>query len=311
MNWKAKAYLQKFLGWLPSGNKINYLFQKYVTKNLPVSDNIFFEKIVLAKYHYDNFIKYFKCDTEKKYLDKSIFYEFGAGWDLIIPITFYAMGINHQVLIDINKKLKYKLINNTLERFRTKTEKIIQIIGDYKNSLPDFYINNLENLKELTGVEYFAPMDASNTEFEDNTFDFISNTSTFEHIPVEYIHPIILECKRIMKPGAVMSCIIDLQDHYSYFDSEISVYNFLVYSESEWKKYNHPIQFQNRLRASDYIDYFQQTGLEILEIQKVMPDDSESKILGNLKLDGKFSGYDFDDLSVKVLKVILQKNNTV
>ncbi len=303
MNWKAKAYLQKILGWLPFGNSINYFFQRKITKNLPVTEKIFTEKITLAKYHFDNFIKY----STNKITDTNVFYEFGTGWDLIIPMTFFIKGIKEQVIIDINQKLKYELINDTLKRMKNGKLKIESIIGEYLNQLPDEKITNLEKLREIFGIEYIAPMDAAKTNFRENSFDFISNTSTFEHIPEQSILSIMKECFKILKEGAIMSCVIDLQDHYSYFDNQISVYNFLQYSDKDWAKYNHPIQFQNRLRANDYINLFINAGFDIISIEKEIPDESELKILESLELNSKFSRYDLEDLSVKVLKIVLKK----
>lgn len=303
MNWKAKAYLQKILGWLPFGNSINYFFQRKVTKNLPVSEKIFYEKITLAEYHFDNFINY----SKNKITDSIVFFEFGAGWDLIIPMTYYAKGIRNQVIIDINRKLKFELINDTLRRFIANKSKIENITGEFVNQINFEEINDLKKLKESIGIEYIAPMDASKTNFADNTFDFISNTSTFEHIPEESILPIMKECRRILKDGGIMSCVIDLQDHYSYFDNNISVYNFLQFSDKEWKKYNHPIQFQNRLRANDYIDLFTRAGFDIIKMVLEWPNEIEKNQLNSINIDTKFSKYDTENLSVKVLKILLIK----
>mgnify|MGYP005832947967 CR=1 FL=1 len=303
MNWKAKAYLQKVLGWLPFGNTINYFFQRKITKNLPVSEKIFFEKVTLAKYHLDKFFKYTKNPSSGSF----VFYEFGAGWDLIIPMIYFVKGIKNQILIDINKKLKFELINDTIRRFNKNKEKIESIIGKFINQIPGVEIKNLTELEQTFGIKYLAPMDASNTFFDDNHFDFISNTSTFEHIPEQFLIPIMKECHRVLKDGAIMSCVIDLQDHYSYFDKQISVYNFLQFSDKKWAKYNHSIQYQNRLRASDYIYLFVESGFKVLEIEKELPDSSEEKELMSININKKFSNYNYEDLSVKVLKIVLKK----
>lgn len=302
MNWKVKAYLQKVLGGIPFGNSINYYFQRKVIKNLPVSDTIFFEKVTLAEYHFNNFLKF----SGNFSTESPVFYEFGAGWDLIIPMIYYVKGINNQMLTDINRKLKFELINNTLHRFKINKTKIENITGKFINQIPEREIIDLNMLKKLIGIEYFAPMNASNTIFNNNTVDFISNTSTFEHIPEPLIIPIMKECHRILKENAIMSCVIDLQDHYSYFDKKISIYNFLQFSDKEWKRYNHSIQYQNRLRASDFINAFIESGFEILKIDRELPDETEKQIIKVLKINKKFHGYSFEELSTKVLKIVLK-----
>ena len=49
--------------------------------------------------------------------------------------------------------------------------------------------------------------------------DFVSSTNTLEHIPATDIGPILAECRRLLRPDGVVSCRIDMRDHYSYFDA--------------------------------------------------------------------------------------------
>jgi hypothetical protein len=42
--------------------------------------------------------------------------------------------------------------------------------------------------------------------------------------------------------------------------------NFLQFSENEWKKYNTPMLFQNRLRHQDYREFFKSHNYKLFEI---------------------------------------------
>ena len=49
--WKQKAIVQKIISYLPFGQNINYLFQKYVTKGENLNDEYFLDRLNHAKTH--------------------------------------------------------------------------------------------------------------------------------------------------------------------------------------------------------------------------------------------------------------------
>ena len=102
MKWLLKASLQKILSNLPNSEKVNYFFQHNITKSLPVSEEKFLAKFSEAFTHWKIFLKYNYLDR----LEKSNFYEFGGGWDLIIPFTYSALGIKKQTIIDFRPNIR-------------------------------------------------------------------------------------------------------------------------------------------------------------------------------------------------------------
>jgi hypothetical protein len=90
-----------------------------------------------------------------------------------------------------------------------------------------------------------------------------------------------------------MSVIVCCQDNYSYGDPSLNRYNYLRYSDRQWRLYNPPIHLQNRLRYPDFVDVFERTGFEILEkrVAAGAPDELEC-----VDLAEKFFAYRRDDL---------------
>ena len=111
MNWKYKAVLQGCFSTIPGGEPLNYLFQKYVTKTLPTPDTKFASMVSVARTHIDLLGQYWP-----RPLSQATFYEFGAGWDMIVPLTFYALGVNRQILVDIRRLLRPELLNDTVAK---------------------------------------------------------------------------------------------------------------------------------------------------------------------------------------------------
>lgn len=298
MNFKYKCFLQTIFSNLPKGEILNYLFQKHLTHSLPGSNEHFLNKVKLAHEHFQKFTEYNSVsENTKKY------FEFGAGWDLISPISMGLMGFE-VTCIDIRKLTFDELIRDTIKKFNDNAEQI-----PFKFSQTEFKEEQspLEYLKKNLSFNYLAPLDARNTKLASNSFEFITSTSTFEHIPYPDIALILKETYRILKKGGILSLVIDYQDHWSYFDKNISIYNFIKYSDKEWKKYNPSLQYQNRLRHRDYLDIIKKTDFEIVESTPIKPSQTDSTHLKNMKVDYKYSGYSFEELAVKGSHIVLKK----
>ena len=302
MNFKYKCLLQSLFSKMPRGEIINYGFQKYVTRSLPISDNFFLDVVNKAYNHYEKFQKY---NSLKKNNQK--YYEFGAGWDLITPIAMSLLGFE-VTCIDIRRLIFNHLISDTLVKFN-KNRKDLPFSIDSLNFKEEQH--SLDYLKEAFNFSYQAPLDARNTGFNSDYFDFASSTVTMEHIPKQDIYLILKEAHRILKQGGILSMRIDYNDHWSYFDKRISAYNFLQYSEKEWKKYNPSLHYQNRLRHKDYLDIISKTDFEIVEEIPFLPLDSDIKTLKNLNIDKAYKNYSIEELGVKGSGIVLRKSKTV
>jgi SAM-dependent methyltransferase len=306
MNWLVKASMQKSFSYLPKSDEINYFFQHKVAKNLPVSDEKFCEKVILATKLFDTYLEWCPADGNAN----CAFYEYGAGWDLIGPLTYYALGVENQTLADIHPNVRLDLVNDSLQKFSAYKSKLEHITGKSFKTVSPSPLASFEDLKNRFGISYISPLDARHTGLPAESFDFTSSTNTLEHIPESDILLILAECQRLLKPGGINSAIIDLQDHYSYFDRDISCYNFLKFSDSVWNLINSPLHFQNRLRRCDHLRLFEQAGLEIITEDVDKPTPVELETLKKLRLAPRFQGkYSVEDLGAKTSQIVSRKAN--
>jgi SAM-dependent methyltransferase len=285
MNWKNKAFLQNFLGALPFSTSLNYFFQRWVVRNLPVSDDLLREKINDAAFHFQAWQEHGNKVSNPRC------FEFGAGWDLVQPLSYRMWGAGEQVVSDVSSLVKLDLVRNAILRLGAIGQPI-----DPVNEL--VMINRLRELGE-NEILYHAPMRSDATGLESSSFDMISSTNTLEHVPVAEILPLLQECHRLLKPEGVMSCRIDYQDHYAYFDSGISLYNYLQFSEKEWSKYNVSLQFQNRLRHKDYLPIFEEAGLEVVRILAYEPSEEDLSAIASIDLDEAYQNDDPEELAIR------------
>ena len=188
----------------------------------------------------------------EKYNTVGFIFEFGAGKTLAQNL-FLSKVVDQQLLVDLNPMLDLELV----EMARNSLSTMIALKTNTK-------IVEEEDLEKY-GIRYKAPADASKSELPDRIVDACISTNTLEHIPKEKILKIFHELHRILKDSGIVSAKIDYSDHYAHTDKNISLLNYLKYSEREWQKYNHSSHHQNRLRHYDYIAIFQSTGFELVE----------------------------------------------
>jgi len=284
MRWVAKAALQRGLGLLPQGERLNYLFQRHVARSLPGGEAVVRRKLARARQHLEAF---------GRPADDAVFYEFGAGWDLAIPLSYAALGVGRQVLVDIRPSARAELVNETI----TLLERELGSLGGP--------VSSLSELEERFGITYLAPRDARATGLESGSIDFVTSTDVCEHIPEEDLAQIFHECRRLLRPGGAISCRIDLQDHYAYFDPSLSRYHFLRFSDRAWGLVNSPLHFQNRLREPDYRRLVEEAGLEVVSWTPSGPSEEGLAELEAMELAPRFrNGYTPEQLGVTVLSFV-------
>jgi hypothetical protein len=132
----------------------------------------------------------------------------------------------------------------------------------------------------------------------------VSSTFTLEHISGPDIAAILRESARLLRPGGVVSCAIDMKDHYAYFDDRLSPYNFLGVPERRWRLVNPDLHFQNRLRLPDYRRLFADAGLRTIAEDVKRPTDAERRQLDGIDLAARFRAYRADDLEALELRLL-------
>jgi SAM-dependent methyltransferase len=304
VRWLAKAAAQRAFGLLPNqGEGLNYALQRHVIRSLPAGEQTFRRKFARALQH----LRVFEEHGSGVALGDATFYEFGAGWDLAIPLGFTALGVKSQVLVDIRPVVRAALVNDALLSYGRLWDELESEAGRGLVPLGAPDVTATAELEPRFGIRYLAPCDARATGLPPASVDFVSSTDVCEHIPRADLAAILRECVRLLRPGGLVSFRIDLTDHYSYFDRSLSRYHFLRYSDSRWRWVNSPLQFQNRLRVTDYRRLVEEAGLEVVTWTPSLPKNAVAE-LARLPLDAHFAdGYTPEELGVTVLSFVARR----
>lgn len=304
MIWMLKAMTQKLLSALPAGERINHYCQRYISRNYPLKEEVFRGYLKVAGQHLASYQRH----REKHDLGGDLFLEFGSGWDLLVPLMFYAAGVERQLCIDIQPLLRLDLVNNNMRRINANREAYGDLTGCYLRAFPPNPLDSLSDLESQLGITYRAPVDIRNSGFSDESFDFISSSKVLEHVPSDHIPAILSECRRMIKKDGIVGLDIDMGDHFAQADPCIKYFNFLKYDDGSWNRLQSSINYQNRLRFPDYQGLLLQAGFELLQQDVMYGNPEELAALGRCKLAPRFEGkYSLMGLGAKVAHFALRK----
>lgn len=265
--WILKAIIQKVITYFPFSFQINYFFQKYITKNVFLSDDFF--NIMCD--HFIELTEY--CSLNGAEFKNIKVIELGTGWHPIIPVLLFITGVEEIVTLDLRSHVRKENLKLLLEK----------VVGNYEaNRFSQFPIkiqkdrveivkDILNNFEKLSISEILSRcsiqqklQDANHLDFNDNSFDLCYSVNVLEHVDIDSIRGISAEFFRIGKSNSYHYHAIGVYDHFVHIDKSISKFNYLKYSDSIWKAIDNKIQPQNRRRISYFRNTFNSIGYTIL-----------------------------------------------
>ncbi len=304
--WVVKALIQKFISFLPFAHRINFWFQKNITKGVTLSKEHFNDKLVHCSDHIEFYRVHLernelKADSKDKSMKDSVVFELGTGWYPIVPIGFYLCGASKIVSYDVSALCTNERLFNTIDEFKIWKEN-----GSLELYIPEIderRWNTLINLDRSLEFEVliaqlgfeFIVGDARKTLLTDDSIDVYVSNNVLEHIYASILSPILKELHRIVKSDGLQSHFIDMSDHFAHSDSSITVYNYLKYSKGAWKWIDNSVQPQNRMRLPQYLELFDPYQLDIrLERQR----NGDLKKLNSVEIDASYNSFKKEEVAI-------------
>jgi predicted SAM-dependent methyltransferase len=304
--WIVKAFVQKTISFLPASHKINFIFQKYVTRGVRLTDDYFEDKLIHAQKH----LHFYKEIKGKDNFPHSCL-ELGTGWYPVVPICFWLIGAEKVYTVDISPLLNKNAFLQTLIKFlewskNGSLEKFIHPEDERLKFIEDAIIKlNGKGLPELLSAFNLSYIVDDASEIKINNIDYITSNNVLEHIYPEFLIPILNNLYfNVLKEGGMMSHFIDMSDHFAHADKSISIYNFLKFSDAQWKWIDNNIQPQNRLRLKEYEDIFKSLKIPI-KVKEYREGNTE--ILKSIKINERFLKYPLEDLAISHAYVFSNK----
>jgi hypothetical protein len=272
-SWLLKAAVQGAISPLPGRDRLNHVLQRYVTGSVALTDEVFERKLAQCHRHLQSY------RTQHGTIPWHVL-ELGTGWYPVVPIGLIDAGVERVTTFDVNPLCDLQRAQTALERSGRRPP------ADPPTSAPE--------LLEPLGIR-LEVRDVRDSGLDPESVDLFVSNNTLEHIPPATLAEIMAAFRRLAAPGAVMDHFIDMSDHYAHFDRRISEYNYLRYSDRRWRPFNNRLQYQNRLRISDYRRIVQEAGF------RVVAEDAErgpAELLEQITLAPRFRSYSQEDLAV-------------
>ena len=284
--------VQGTLSLLPEPQRWNRLLQRYVTRSIYLRPATFRRKWEQAQAHWDNWSK-------RRDRAPEVALELGTGWHPLIPIGLSLLGVKRIETVDIASMISMRTLGEVIDAY---AELVAEGIEDV--TLHPERVATLQELRARPGSDPHAALarlgifpvikDARDTGLRSGSVDLFVSNNTLEHVPGPVIAGIFGEFARLASPDALMSHYIDMADHYASFDRSITVYNFLRFSDSAWRLFNNDLQYQNRLRVTDFRRLHAANGWRVVDEDNT----ADAEAFRRVPLASRFRGYPAEDCMV-------------
>jgi len=219
--------------------------------------------------------------------------ELGPGDSVLSALIAPGLGSTGLVLVDVGEYIDkdIKRYNEQITRFKIKYNNLV---------LPNYsQADNLNKMLKISGGEYYHNGIQSLKKLKSGSFDLIYSQAVLEHIRLDEFVITMIECKRLLKSGGVMSHVIDFKDHIG------GGLNNLRFSDTIWEKDWFAFEsgfYTNRLRLSEVINICKRIGFEV-RINKINKWDSLP--IKYKYLDNRFRKFTNDELIISGAHLIM------
>jgi SAM-dependent methyltransferase len=307
VDWRIKGAIQLALGYMPFGAEIHRRLQR---------------RGGVARFEKECEVKVSDWHTIMEYLATvkvpvagATMVEIGSGWYPTLPLCFYLGGARRIHTYDKTRHLDLTLTRWLARHIRTAQLPLIASALDKRESELVEMLNAFEDGLDRTGsiagatqgvIDYHAPADAMQTQLPSESVDIVFSNSVLEHIPKNIIEGLFEEAMRILKPGGIVMHAVNCGDHYAYTDPSITQVNYLQFTEEQWALWNNDFQYQNRLRAKEFVAMAERAGFTIeLDVRPLRADRLAQ--LATMQVAPEFAGYTRDELAATTVDFVGRK----
>ena len=301
MKWFAKSTTFHFLSRLPGGQSLYHAAQRLVTGSGRQTEGRLQGKIEQTLKYWE----WLSAGTPAEWLSAASHLDLGSGWLPSVPMTFHALGISRQYLVDISPHLRPDAVVDTAEMFQS----IAPRTGIKFPRLPVVPARglSLEATLEPLGMTYAAPYENLAGRIA-GTVDFATATHMMLHLNRATMLAFCRTVRKLLKPGGYFLAQHHLRQLFGGLNSHTSPFYSLRYSDWFWENFvNSPMMSYNRLRAPDYRDILEESGFEVtrLEVEPGRPEDFA--LLERAKIHPMFARYTRDELAAREIFFVARK----
>lgn len=263
MDWRIKGVVQGVLSFIPGGSAVNDALQRAAGGRRDESHHID------LKFRADWLVQMKLLNELGIGVRDRDLLEIGTGWLPVFPLCFALAGARRCYTYDLHRHMNLVVVPKALRELERHLPEIAQASGEAESAVRARWqrlcaAGDGRAILDAAGIDYRAPADATQTGLPDACVAVVFSNSVLEHVSTAVLEPMMRESGRILQHDGISLHSVNCGDHYAYFDRTITPIHYLRFSESQWRKWNNDLLYQNRLRPVDFVEAARSAGLEIL-----------------------------------------------
>jgi SAM-dependent methyltransferase len=192
--------------------------------------------------------------------------DLGSGWNPIVPLLFLMAGARCVHLTDLDRLIDGAAMVETMGFLRDQQDEIVRRLDIDRHRaesvLSPVHGMGLDALLDRTQLTYTVPFDSA---VQMPSVDLVMSRTVLEHIKPPALRRLLADFGKGLRPGGMMSHVIDHSDHREHRDKSLSRIDFLRYSDRVWRCLCvDPQDYTNRLRHTDYLEMIRKAGYDII-----------------------------------------------
>ena len=301
MKWWIKIGGFKALSLFPGGSLLYRWAQENITNSLVPTPERVRQKITVGAQYFH----FLRSRGLEDLLLSGTHLDLGAGWHPTIPLLFYSLGCPSQTLADVVPVMTRETAMQTVATF-------LKVLPSTESDLP-VRPDRLSLLRSHAwpswppqefSWEYRAPYMDWLCSIS-SSLDVVTSTQALLHVPKSILREIFANVAHALKPGGIFMATIHLRDLFADADPSITPYNHLRFPPWFWERcVCSPLMSYNRLKAPDYRECLQESGLRLLAFEV---EPGNTALLKTLRIHPCFAAYSREDLAGHHLFFAVQK----
>lgn len=303
MNWKIKLICEKIVGMLPSN--ISIKVHRSIQRKFSRINEF---NVIKQESEVNRAVNIFNFISKKRSFefDGINVLELGTGWHGTDLVLLKILGANKIVTCDVFRHLEIKFIKWAISGFSKNKSLISKTFGVHQELIEERidYMNEattLDDFLKQNNISYLAPKDILNINLENNYFDLFYSYSVLQRIEKSKIGFILNKIKYTLKCDAYMLHVIHHGDHNARHDKNLNPLMYLKYGKNYELLQTKKINYQNRLRNSDFCKIFKNCEINILN-QEIQSYDKD--LLNEIILNKAFNDYNDKDIIISRTQLI-------
>lgn len=239
--------------------------------------------------------------------------DLGTGWYYKDALLYALTGRFSVTAFDVQNLARWRYVKNylgLLDQHVSELADAWQLSSSIlRGRLADWQsCDSLGELRDAAAIELLQGP-APGLPIADESVAFVSSYCVLPHISLDVLEAEFLELRRCLRPGGHMHHLIGYEDHYSFFDPQISPFGYYRYSDRSYRLlFQNSLQYQNRLLWPDYMNLFDRHGFRLVrEVSNVSGADLEEIEKLKRDFDPRFREYSDENLAKRHSRVLLEK----